>query len=253
MRGEIITLEKWYEKLPNNFSTIFDGNPLLNMLFPDSALVWMANNNLSASKVVFAEALHKFASRYVMQKYDSDTALSTIEDIRADIIATSLAEWNKFQSLKEVINGELSLDKIKELFGNYNITKIGGWTDKYNAEDYKFIDTWTRETERKTSVSNFESELKPLSTTETDYEPSSTQQTTHERIGDPNTPSMNRRSYDGGETNLENYKEFGYKNGEFYNTYYKFILSFPNSVDMFLNLSATSFLLEIYNPTWLYN
>ena len=141
MRGEIITLEKWYEKLPNNISTIFDGNPLLNMLFPDTALVWMSNNNLSPSKVVFAEALHKFASRYVMQKYDSDTALSTIESIRADIIATSLGEWNKFQSLKEVINGELSLDKIKELFGNYNITKIGGWSDKYNAEDYKFIDT----------------------------------------------------------------------------------------------------------------
>ena len=180
-------------------------------------------------------------------------ASSTIESIRADIIATSLSEWNKFQSLKEVINGELSLDKIKELFGNYNITKIGGWSDKYNAEDYKFVDTWTRETERKTSVSNCESVLKPLSTTETDYEPSSTQQTTHERIGDPNTPSMNRRSYDGGETNLDNYKEFGYKNGEFYNTYYKFILSFPNSVDMFLNLSATSFLLELYNPTWLYN
>lgn len=263
MSGRIITLGEWYDSpVGDNLKNIFSNNPIINMLFPEATLDWMNQQSpqISPHSIVFAEAIHKFKSRYVYHKYQGNIVedLATVINIKDDITATSLTEWNKFKSMKEVINGDLSLDRIKEIFGNYSITKVGGWSDTYKSEDFSITDTWTRETKRTTKVSNFESTDKDLTETSIDYEPSGSESspvnsTTHSKERVDNKPSTNRRVYDGGtdDTTQHNYKEFGMKNGEFYQNYYKFILSFPNAVDMFLNATATSYLLDIYNPSWL--
>lgn len=253
--SDILTLEEWFElpQVGDNIKNIFNITPaIINSLFPDAVLAYLTEQQISPHSIIWQEALHKYASRYVMYKHvNTIDDLATVIEIKKDIEATALTEYNRFIALKQVINGDVTYDKLIEVFGNYNITKLGGWSDEYKSEDFTITDTWTRQTGTTNTVTNFESELKRESSTEIDYDPDNTQTTTHQKSRDEAKPSLNKRTYDGGKSQQGNYKEYGVKNGDFYNNYYKFIMSFPNAVDLFLQLTAPSYLLDIYSPNWL--
>lgn len=249
---DILTLGEWFEKDPR-IQSIIGSNPIVTMLFPQEVINYIAIHQELPSlyQIVWTEILHKYNSRYLFKKYSEETSLDTIQEIKADIIANSLTLWNKYKSLQEVINGEISYDKVRELLGNYNITKIGGYSDKTQSENYTATDTWGKESGRQSYIYNFENQKKNL--TDTDISHSPTEDTlTHSRTRSEDAPASYSRSFDGGETSESNYKEFGNKNGEFMNDYYKFILSFPNAVDIFAKDTASCYLVDVYDPYWLY-
>lgn len=254
MEKSILTFDEWYEH-ESHFGEIFDKSPVLNMLFPDAAIQWMTSLEpaLTPAKCVFEEAWHRFNSRFVFIPYlvDGDN-YGQVMRIQADIMYQSVSEWNRYTAIKEVLNSQFSYEKLKELLGNYSITKVGGYSDTYVGQGFTDTDTWNREKDRTVKVSNFQSVEKTMSKTEMTYNPTATVPTdTLSHTHTPSeSPSTNRRVYDGGKDDSDTpyFKEYGMKNGEFYKEYISLVKEFPNAVDMFLKSTAQCYLTDVYNP-----
>lgn len=254
MNKEIITFEEWYEREPL-FATIFSKSPVLNLLYPDAALEWMATRTpdpLTPSICVFEEAIHQYSQRFVYIPYllDSDN-YGQIQRIQAEIMYQSVSEWNHWQALKEVINSQMDFATLQSILGNYSLTKIGGYTDIHNSEPYQTTDTYTRETGRGVTISNFESVDKQLTSTTISHLPgdSATEPAIeHNFIPDEDNPSKTTRTYDGGTSDTYDfYREYGQRMGNFWNQYKDLILSFPSAVDLFLKSTAQAYLLDVYD------
>ena len=254
MDKSILTFDEWFSK-ESHFAEIFDKSPVLNMLFPDAAIQWMTTTEpaLTPAICVFEEAWHKFNSRYVYIPYlNNSDNYGQVKRIQADIMYQSVSEWNRYTAIKEVLNSQLTFEKLKEILGNYSITKVGGYSDTYKAQGYEETDTWNREKDRTVKVSNFQSVEKSMSKTELTYKPETTNppDTLTHKHTPSNTAGSNRRVYDGGtdDTDTPYYKEYGMKNGEFFKEYMAIIKDFPNAVDMFLTSTAQCYLTDVYNP-----
>lgn len=260
MKKEIITFEKWYEREPT-FATIFSKSPVLNLLYPDVALSWMATitpDPLTPSICVFEEAIHKFSQRYVYIPYliDADNS-GQIHRIQADIMYQSVSEWNRWQALKEVINSQMDFATLQSILGNYSLTKIGGYTDQHNSEPYTTTDTYAREIGRGVTISNFESVNKALTSTSISHLPGEEEPQPaleHAFTPDEDSPAKTTRTYDGGTSeDYDFYREYGQRMGKFWNQYKDLILNFPSSVDLFLKSTAQAYLLDVYDTNMWHN
>lgn len=254
MNKEIITFEEWYEREPT-FATIFSKSPVLNLLYPDAALSWMASitpEPLTPSICVFEEAIHEYSQRYVYIPYLKDANNDgQIQRIQSEIMYQSVSEWNHWQALKEVINSQMDFATLQSILGNYSITKVGGYTDMHNSEPYTTKDTYARETGRGVTVSNFQSVKKELTSTSISHIPGDQAEQPaleHSFIPTEDSPAKTTRTYDGGTSDTYDfYREYGQRMGNFWNQYKDLILSFPSAVELFLKSTSQAYLLDVYD------
>lgn len=258
MRKEIITFGEWYNR-ESEFKTIFNDCPVLNYLYPDSALTWMSSVSpaLTPSICVFEEALHRFSERYVYVPYlvGADN-YGQILRMQKDITYQAVSEWNHWVAFKELINAKLDESLLFKLLGNYSLTKEGGWTDSYTGEAYTDKTTYARETGSDFNIKNFEgTEIKSVSSTnlttvpsERDPEPSL------EHSHEIDSGGYNEHTFDGGSSAVrDNYIEYGQRMGHLWEYYKDLISKFPSAVDVFLTTTATAYLTDVYDTNMWYH
>lgn len=258
MRKEIITFREWYEREPL-FGSIFTDCPVLNFLYPDSALTWMASLSpaLTPADCVFEEAWHRFSERFVYVPYLVGLDNSgQIHRIQKDITYQAVSEWNHWVAFKELINAKMNESMLFKLLGNYSLTKEGGWTDNYIGEAYTDKTTYARETGSAFNIKNFEgTEIKSVSTTDLstiptadDTEPS----LEHNHVID--SGGYNEHTFDGGSSaDRDNYIEYGQRMGHLWEYYKDLLNKFPSAVDTFLKVTATAYLTDVYDTNMWYH